>query len=27
VTSCMLGVFRDDQRTRTEFLSHIQQRH
>jgi len=27
VTSCMLGVFRDDQRTRTEFLSHIQQSH
>jgi GTP cyclohydrolase I len=27
VTSCMLGVFRDDQRTRAEFLSHIQQSH
>jgi GTP cyclohydrolase IA len=27
VTSCMLGVFRSDQRTRAEFLSHIQQRH
>ncbi|TMB47524.1 MAG: GTP cyclohydrolase I FolE [Chloroflexi bacterium] len=27
VTSCMLGVFRDDQRTRTEFLSHIHQSH
>ena len=27
VTSCMLGVFRTDQRTRAEFLSHIQQRH
>jgi GTP cyclohydrolase I len=27
VTSCMLGVFRNDQRTRTEFLSHIQQSH
>jgi GTP cyclohydrolase I len=25
VTSCMLGVFRSDQRTRAEFLSHIQQ--
>ena len=25
VTSCMLGVFRSDQRTRSEFLSHIQQ--
>lgn len=25
LTSCMLGVFRTDQRTRTEFLSHIQQ--
>jgi GTP cyclohydrolase I len=27
VTSCMLGVFRSDQRTRAEFLSHIQQSH
>ena len=27
VTSCMLGVFRNDQRTRVEFLSHIQQSH
>jgi GTP cyclohydrolase I len=27
VTSCMLGVFRSDQRTRGEFLSHIQQSH
>jgi GTP cyclohydrolase I len=27
LTSCMLGVFRTDQRTRTEFLSHIQQSH
>ena len=27
VTSCMLGVFRSDQRTRTEFLSYIQQSH
>src|SRR6202158_1591260 len=27
VTSCMLGVFRNDQRTRAEFLSHIQQSH
>jgi len=27
VTSCMLGVFRSDQRTRAEFLAHIQQRH
>jgi len=27
VTSCMLGVFRSDQRTRTEFLSHIHQSH
>jgi GTP cyclohydrolase I len=27
VTSCMLGVFRSDPRTRTEFLSHIQQSH
>jgi GTP cyclohydrolase I len=27
VTSCMLGVFRSDQRTRAEFLSHIQQDH
>jgi GTP cyclohydrolase I len=27
VTSCMLGVFRTDQRTRAEFLSHIQQSH
>jgi GTP cyclohydrolase IA len=27
VTSCMLGVFRNDQRTRTEFLSHIRQSH
>jgi GTP cyclohydrolase I len=25
LTSCMLGVFRSDQRTRSEFLSHIQQ--
>ena len=25
LTSCMLGVFRSDQRTRAEFLSHIQQ--
>jgi len=27
VTSCMLGVFRSDQRTRAEFLSHIKQSH
>ena len=27
VTSCMLGVFRSDPRTRAEFLSHIQQSH
>jgi GTP cyclohydrolase IA len=27
LTSCMLGVFRTDQRTRSEFLSHIQQSH
>jgi GTP cyclohydrolase I len=27
VTSCMLGVFRTDQRTRAEFLAHIQQSH
>ena len=27
VTSCLLGVFRSDQRTRSEFLSHIQQSH
>jgi GTP cyclohydrolase I len=27
LTSCMLGVFRSDQRTRSEFLSHIQQSH
>src|SRR6202165_3993956 len=27
VTSCMLGVFRSDQRPRAEFLSHIQQSH
>ncbi len=27
VTSCMLGVFRSDQRTRAEFLSHIQPSH
>src|SRR6266851_1048683 len=27
VTSCMLGVFRSDHRTRAEFLSHIQQSH
>lgn len=27
VTSCMLGVFRSDQRTRSEFLSRIQQSH
>jgi GTP cyclohydrolase I len=27
LTSCMLGVFRSDPRTRTEFLSHIQQSH
>ncbi len=27
VTSCMLGVFRSDERTRAEFLSHIQQSH
>lgn len=27
VTSCMLGAFRSDQRTRAEFLSHIQQSH
>ena len=27
VTSCMLGVFRNDPRTRAEFLSHIQQSH
>ena len=27
VTSCMLGVFRSDQRTRTEFLSQIHQSH
>lgn len=27
VTSCMLGVFRSNQRTRAEFLSHIQQSH
>jgi GTP cyclohydrolase IA len=27
VTSCMLGVFRSEQRTRAEFLSHIQQSH
>lgn len=27
VTSCMLGVFRSDQRTRTEFLSRIHQSH
>jgi GTP cyclohydrolase I len=25
LTSCMLGVFRSDQRTRSEFLSHIRQ--
>jgi GTP cyclohydrolase I len=27
LTSCMLGVFRTDERTRSEFLSHIQQSH
>jgi len=27
VTSCMLGVFRRDPRTRAEFLSHLQQSH
>jgi GTP cyclohydrolase I len=27
VTSCMLGVFRSDQRTRAEFLARIQQSH
>lgn len=27
VTSCMMGVFRSDNRTRAEFLSHIQQSH
>ena len=27
LTSCMLGVFRSDQRTRSEFLSHIWQSH
>jgi GTP cyclohydrolase IA len=27
VTSCMLGVFRSDPRTRAEFLAHIQQSH
>lgn len=27
LTSCMLGVFRSDQRTRSEFLSHIRQSH
>jgi GTP cyclohydrolase I len=27
LTSCMLGVFRSDQRTRSEFLSNIRQRH
>jgi GTP cyclohydrolase I len=27
MTSCMLGVFRSDQRTRSEFLSHIRQSH
>jgi GTP cyclohydrolase I len=27
VTSCMLGVFRNDQRTRAEFMSHIQSSH
>jgi len=27
LTSCLLGVFRSDQRTRSEFLSHIRQSH
>jgi GTP cyclohydrolase I len=27
LTSCMLGVFRSDQRTRSEFLAHIRQSH
>ena len=27
LTSCLLGVFRSDQRTRSEFLSHIKQSH
>ena len=27
LSSCMLGVFRSDQRTRSEFLSHIRQSH